>query len=166
MIRKCIICGKGFKCSPSDKIVTCSKECSRIHKSHVHTGRVNLWSQESKDRLSAAGQTANLKLGMEAAMRSPKSGRFVTNINAIDWHLVSPEGKHYYFHSLAFWLRQNCQELFGCTPDSREYKNVSSGLRGAKRAMLGGSYGCCTYKGWSVIPNDEDYKRHGGKINE
>ena len=45
---------------------------------------------------------------------------------------------------------------FGCKPDSREYNNVRSGLCGAKRAMLGGSYKCCTYKGWQVIPTESD----------
>lgn len=77
----------------------------------------------------------------------------------INWHLISPEGKHYYFHSLNFWLRENCRELFCIEPDSREFLNARSGLSGAKRAMLGGRYGCTTYKGWRVIPTEEDIKK-------
>lgn len=97
--------------------------------------------------------------GTEAAKKSPKSGRFATNVNAIDWHLVSPGGVHYYFRSLNNWLCENGRELFGVEPDSREFYNVSSGLTGAKRAMVGKNYGCYTYKGWSVIPMQDEKAR-------
>ena len=79
--------------------------------------------------------------GTPAAQKSPKSGKFLTNVNAKDWHLISPDGKEYKFHSLNFWLRENGDKLFGCVPDSKEFKNVSTGLSGAKRAMLGRNYG-------------------------
>lgn len=154
----CVVCSKAFYCPPSDKTVTCSKECSRIHKSRTHKGKSNKWTAESKQKLKDLGQTNNLKLGTDAAKISPKSGRFETNINAIDWHLISPDGKHYYFHSLNFWLRENCRELFGIEPDTREFKNVSSGLCNSKRASLGGRYGSTTYKGWQVLPTDDDKK--------
>lgn len=160
MDRKCVICGQIFRCSPSDKIVTCSKECSRINKSRTHKGKSNKWSDDSKQKLRDLGLTDNLKLGTDAAKISPRSGRFVNNINAIDWHLVSPDGKHYYFHSLNFWLRENCQELFGIKPDCREFLNVRSGLSGAKRAMMGGKYGSTTYKGWQVIPTERDIEKN------
>ena len=58
----------------------------------------------------------------EAAKKSPKSGRFETNRAAIDWHLVSPEGEHFYIHSLSFWLRENCDK-FEVEPDSKEFFN-------------------------------------------
>lgn len=148
----CVICGKSFDCSPSSKKITCSKECSAIQKQKSHIGKKNKWSPEKKKRLSEKGRTENLLKGSAAALKSPKSGRFETNVNAKEWHLVSPEGKHYYFRSLNNWLRENGKELFGCEPDSREFLNVRSGLSGAKRAMQGGTYGCCTYKGWKVFP--------------
>lgn len=96
------------------------------------------------------------KAGTQAALKSTNSGRFETNVNAIDWHLVSPNGKHYHFHSLNYWLRENGLELFGCEPDSREYNNVRAGLSGAKRAALGKKYPCSTYKGWRVIPTEQE----------
>ncbi len=148
----CVVCGKEFNCPPSDKTVTCGKKCSKIQKSKTHQEKRNLWSLESKEKLKAKGRTANLLRGTEAALRSPRSGRFETNVNAIDWHLIGPDGKHYYFHSLNHWLRENCRELFGCEPDSREWQNARSGLSGAKRAALGKKYGSLTYKGWQVIP--------------
>lgn len=119
----------------------------------------NKWSEESRTRKAAQGKTANLALGTPAAQKSPKSGKFLTNINAKDWHLISPDGKEYKFHSLNYWLRENGDKLFGCAPDSKEFKNVSTGLSGAKRAMLGRNYGCCTYKGWKVIPTEHDIKK-------
>ena len=159
MIRHCIICGKEFKCSPSDKKITCSNECRRKRISDIAKGKPHPWSDDAKKRLSKKGQTENLKLGTEQAKKSLKAGRFETNVNAKDWHLISPSGKHYKFHSLNFWLRENCEELFGCLPDSKQFKNTRSGLAGAKRAMLGGTYTCTTYKGWQVIPTEEEIKK-------
>lgn len=152
MERKCVICGKKFKCSPSDKTVTCSKECSVANKRRTHLEKRNVWNEESKKRLSQKGKTKNLESGTEVAKKSPKSGRFETNANAIEWHLVSPEGEHFFFRSLNNWLRENGEKYFGCEPDSAQYKNVRSGLSGAKRAVLGGKYGCTTYKGWQALP--------------
>lgn len=154
MIKQCIICKSDFKCSPSDKKVTCSRECCREYARQRRTG----WkaTEETKKKMSEKAKqhykTAFSEKGMKAAMKSPKSGRFETNVNAVDWHLVSPEGKHYFLHSLNYWLRENCRELFGVEPDTREFQNVRSGLAGAKRAMQGKNYPCCRYKGWQVIP--------------
>lgn len=161
MIRQCIICGANFKCSPSDKKVTCSPQC-RSERAKRRTG----WkaSEAAKKKMSekAIGRDmASIQaIGTEAAKKSPKSGRFESNVNAVDWHLVSPEGKHFFFHSLNFWLRENCRELFGVEPDSREFENVRSGLTGAKRAAQGKKYPCCTYKGWQSIPLSGEKRRN------
>lgn len=150
----CVECRKTFASPPSSKTVTCSIECRKIHAKHRQTGVKR--STETKLKISEKAKERDMSelqpVGTAAAKASPKSGRFITNINAKDWHLISPDGKHYYFRSLNFWLRENCREFFGCEPDSREYINVASGLRNAKRAVLGGKYPCCTYKGWQVIP--------------
>ncbi len=164
-IKICVECGKTFECPPSDKTVTCSPECRKIHARKRQTGVRR--SKETRAKISNAAQGRDMsnlqKSGVEAAMASPKSGRFVTNINAKDWHLISPAGKHYYFHSLNFWLRENGEELFGCKPDSKEYNNVRSGLAGAKRAALGKKYPCCTYKGWQVVPTGGEHKQSSTK---
>lgn len=150
----CIICGKEFETPPSNNKVTCSKECQKTYAKIRSTGRV--FSAEARQKMSQKAKERDVAylnaLGTAAAKESPNSGRFETNVNAVDWHLISPEGKHYYFHSLHHWLRENCRKLFGCEPDSREFKNVRSGLSGARRAVLGKNYPCCTYKGWQSLP--------------
>lgn len=156
--RACVICGKEFETPPSSNSVTCSPACRSEYVRRRMTGKKR--TDETRQKISNSTKGRDMSalsgVGKEAAKRSPNSGRFETNVNAIDWHLISPEGKHYYFRSLNNWLRENCLELFGCEPDSREYRNTRSGLTGAKRAMLGKNYGCCTYKGWQVIPTEKD----------
>lgn len=157
----CVECGKTFYCPPSSKTVTCSKECRRIHAKKRQTGAVR--TDQTRDKISASAKGRDMtdlqKMGTQAAMASPNSGRFETNVNAVDWHLVSPEGEHFYFRSLNNWLRKNGAEYFGCEPDSREYNNVKSGLSGAKRAVMGKKYGSCTYKGWQAIPVENETDR-------
>lgn len=157
-VKTCVECGKAFYAPPSSKKITCSKDCQKSYASKRSKGRT--LSDKTKQKISEKAKGRDMsdlqKAGTEAALRSPNSVRFTTNVNAKDWHLISPKGKHYYFHSLNHWLRENGLELFGCEPDSREYHNVRSGLTGAKRAMRGKKYPCCTYKGWQVIPTEQD----------
>lgn len=160
-IKICVECGRPFYSPPSDKTVTCpSPECRKKHASNRRKGKKH--SAETRKKISDSAKGRDMgelwKQGVDAAQKSPLSGRFETNVNAIDWHLISPEGKHYFFHSLHFWLRENCKELFGCEPDSREFRNVRSGLSGAKRGALGKNYPCTTYKGWQVIPTADELK--------
>ncbi|RGC27217.1 hypothetical protein DWX41_18285 [Hungatella hathewayi] len=151
MIRECIVCGKGFKCSPSDKTVTCCKECSRINKSRTHQGKSNKWSEESRKRLSERGKTANLQEGTKAALKSPRSGRYETNVNAKKWHIVSPDGQHYKFKNLHHWARQNCA-LFGFDETEENAIKIAKGLQHAKAGELGKKYAfTSTYKGWRII---------------
>ena len=157
--RTCIICNAVFDSPPSSNNVTCSLACRKEYARRRTIGKPR--PEDVRKKMSASAQGRDMTdlqvLGTTAAMQSPKSGRFVTNINAIDWHLISPEGKHYFCHSLHLWLRENCAELFGVEPDSRGYRNICAGLNGAKRAMLGKKYRCCTYKGWQVLPTESDY---------
>lgn len=163
--KNCVICGKEFACRPSRNVVTCSQNCklkylSQNHKGLKHTPETR--DKMSKSRLANERCEEMQKSATEAAKISPKSGRFETNIHAMDWHLVSPEGDHYYFHSLNFWLRENCENLFGFAPDSKEFYNAISGLGRAKRSVMGkipkGQRPGYSYKGWHVLPTDDDYK--------
>lgn len=155
---KCIICGKEYMAYKSTNKVTCSKECQKEYARRRMLGKKrgdNIRKAISHAR-KGIDMTELQKKATESAKKSPKSGKFETNVNAIDWCLISPEGKKYEFHSLMNWLRENGKELFGCEPDTKEFKAVQCGICNAKRAMLGKTNLPCTYKGWRVIPTEKD----------
>lgn len=79
----------------------------------------------------------------------------------IPWHLVSPDGKDYVMDDLHDWLRKNCKELFGCDPDSDGMYKIYTGIAKAKQNYFVTKPGKGTYKGWQVIPTEEDVKRRG-----
>ena len=170
MIKKCVICGKEFKCRPSRNVVTCSYECRLKHLSNNKKGRKmsDATKQKMRDaRLSNPQKDAIQRAATEASKKSPKSGRFITNTSAIDWHLVSPDGRHFYIHSLRHWLRNEGAAEFGVLPDTREYNCVISGLNIVKRSALGllppGQRPSSTYKGWRVIPTRADERKAAEK---
>lgn len=156
MIKKCMVCGKEFKSSPSDKKITCSRECLKVRRKQINLGKK--MSDESVAKMSthakSLGQTENLKKGTSAAKESPKSGRFETNINAKDWILISPTGKRYECHSLNNFIRKNSQ-LFGIDGSDNEVNRIASGFRVIKRNIKKNRRGI-TYLGWTVeIPDNE-----------
>lgn len=148
-IKICPICDKPFPCPPSDKTVTCGKACSRVHRSNVHKGVSNVWSQESRKKLSDLGITDNLKKGTPSASASPKAGHYATNVSAKDWHIVSPEGRHYKFRNLNLWAENN-YTLFGFDAPS-DARKVAAGIKLIKRAAHGKPVGSYTYKGWLYV---------------
>lgn len=151
MIKKCIVCGRGFKASPSDNVVTCSSQCRSKRRSQLLKGHEV--SDKTKAKISKAakerGHTENLSKGTPAAMKSPKGGRFETNSSAKDWTIMSPEGEIYNIINLKHWIRQN-QEKFGDDLCEADINRISSGLRVVAKNTRTGK-GCTTYKGWSVL---------------
>jgi hypothetical protein len=132
MIRNCVICESEFKCSPSDKKVTCSTGCRSERARRAKTAKGRSWNTESKSQLSAKGQTENLKSGTPAAKQSPKSGSFETNVNAKNWILVDPTGKEHRVRNLRLWCKNNAAGIFGREPDQ-----VRLGFSQVKRSMQG-----------------------------
>ena len=155
----CVVCGKKFPCPPSSKKITCCRDCSRIQKKRSHTGKIS--SPEKREKISEKAKGRDMKKANECSVNArktdPKFGRFVTNVNAIDWHLRSPEGVEYKFRNLNDWLRNEGAELFGIQPDTREYNSVRSGICGVRSHLLGRKKGrgASTYKGWEVIIEDD-----------
>ena len=167
----CVICGKEFNCAPSNNSVTCSPECRAENARRKHIGLRH--TEETRKKISKVrGSIDRCKeiqaAATEAAKNSPNSGCFETNMHAIDWHLISPDGKHYYFHSLKYWLRKNCKELFGFDSDSKEFVNAVSGISRVKRSVMGklpeGQRPGYSYKGWRVVPTDDDYNKYANNI--
>lgn len=142
MMRKCVVCGHEFKCSPSDKTVTCSKECSRLNKSKTHVGKRNVWSQESREKLKKLGQTENLKKGTVSQEKI--------------WILTSPEGKRYTCKNLRAWTRSHC-DLFGLDTSEENAQKIAGGLSQAKRGKS-----VATYKDWTAEEGTVDeYTQYG-----
>ena len=159
MIKKCIVCGKKFKAPPSAKKVTCSKECLKIRRSQISRGKK--MSETAVERMSARaksrGFTDNLKKGTQAAMASPKAGRFDTNINAKDWILISPFGETYKCHSLTNFIRKNPQ-LFDIDGSDEEVNRVAAGIRTIKGNMKHNRRGH-SYHGWTLeLPSENIFK--------
>lgn len=160
MIKKCIVCGEEFKASPSDKIVTCSKECLKIRRSQISRGKK--MSETAVERMSARaksrGFTDNLKKGTQAAMASPKAGRFETNVSAKSWILISPSGERYECRNLMCFIRKN-PHLF-CIDGSNddEVRRISAGFRTIKRNIRLNRKGQ-TYLGWTLeLPSETEEK--------
>lgn len=159
MIKNCLVCGKEFQASPSAKKVTCSKECLKIRRSQISRGKK--MSETAVERMSARaksrGFTDNLKKGTQAAMASPKAGRFDTNINAKDWILVSPFGETYKCHSLTNFIRKNPQ-LFDIDGSDEEVNRVAAGIRSIKGNMKHNRRGH-SYHGWTLeLPSENIFK--------
>lgn len=153
--RKCVICGKPFDCYPSEKRVTCSKDCRRERQRRIVTARPVQWSAKARERASARGQTENLKLGCAAAQRSPVAGRFETNQEAKIWTLVDPAGNEIVVRNLLLWARENTA-LFGKEPGDKSADQIAGGFRAIAQTLAGNRgapgkrRGALTYFGWTL----------------
>lgn len=99
------------------------------------------------------------QIGLEAAMKSPYSGRFETNINAKHWVLIAPDGKKHECTNLSLWARNNTH-LFGFEPGEASAKKIRSGISTLARSLRGDlKRPVYTYKGWSLesVPEPQDF---------
>lgn len=74
-----------------------------------------------------------------------KQRKLSNKLDTKRWHVVSPEGDHYEFYSLADWARENCTQ-FGINP-----RAVSCGFTRLRRSLLGIGRHYEDYKGWKLI---------------
>lgn len=151
-IRKCVECDKEFTCPPSAKTVTCGKECSRSRRSRLLQGHKQ--TDETKKKISSAAKgrdmTAQQALGTQAAMASPKAGRFETNSSAKRWVLLSPDKQIYECVNLAEFVRKN-SELFDIDPnDDKAVNRICHGFFTIKKNIRR-KEGTVTYKEWSIL---------------
>ena len=152
MIRRCVICGKGFACSPSAKLVTCSPICRSERARRVAKKRKGThWTEDARRRLADRDRPPQLSQGTAAAQRSEKSGRFDTNINAKHWALISPAGEIIEVDNLRNWARANC-DLFCKLSSDKSADQIAKGFYRVKRALLGkvDVRPCITYFGWTI----------------
>ncbi len=163
MIRKCAECGKEFTCRPSDKTVTCSRECRCKRRSRLLSGHKN--SDETRSKISNAAKKQNRDMGAiqgkgtEAAMRSPKAGRFVTNSSAKRWILQAPDGTRYKCTNLMEFIRKNGR-LFGINGDNdKEVRRIYAGFSALKKGQKAQTRLSCN-GGWSLRLHPDDDKKN------
>lgn len=153
MIKKCVICGGEFTCSPSDKKVTCSPAC-RSERARRAASRKR--PEEVKAKISAAAKGRDMRaiqeIGTEAAKKSPLAGRFETNSSAKSYTLVSPEGTKIDVTNLRQWAREN-SEFFGFDPTDENVKRICNGFYTIAKNIRNCHRGQ-TYKGWTIIVED------------
>ena len=120
------------------------------NKRRTHRGKSNKWSTESRAKLSAAGQSLNLKKGAPAAQKSPVAGPFETNQNALVWYLVAPDGERITCRNLNLWLRKNAARLDGSPEQAR------AGIMAIKQSMTGKrKHPVNSWKGWRLVGWEE-----------
>lgn len=80
----------------------------------------------------------------------------------LSWHIISPEGEHFYIKGLRGWLNEHAKEYFNCEPESEDIKKVYVGMVKTKENILSGKSKSRKYKGWEIVPTDYDTKKVNG----
>lgn len=142
MIKKCTICKAEYKASPSDKRTTCgAAACVSARRRQMLTGKGRPWGQPARDRRKGLypDQLAN---GTAAAQKSPKSGPFETNQEALEWVIISPDGVRHQVRNLNLFARAN----FGA-----DWRSWRVGMQHVKRSMQGKTQHQISHcRGWTV----------------
>jgi hypothetical protein len=112
--------------------VTCSLECSRIHRQNLHAKGV---------------YAGTLEKAHEVFPAHPLTGRFETNINAKTWIIQSPDGQIYECRNLKNWLREHVDMLDGTVEQAwdgiAKIKYTMQGKRKKNKSHQ--------WKGWKLI---------------
>lgn len=95
----------------------------------------------------------------EVAKKSPKSGRFETNINAKQWVLIAPDGTKHTCVNLSLWARAHT-DLFGLEPGDKSAKKIVHGFTNLSQTFYGTRSDVYSYKGWRIeeAPGKPDKK--------
>ena len=127
----CVVCGEAFADPQSNPTVTCGPDCSKAHRQDLYAKGVN---------------TAALEKAHEVSPTRPLTGPFVTNINARDWVIQSPDGRIYECRNLMLWLRDHADLLDGTV------KQAWDGISKIKYSMQGKRKNLShQWKGWRLI---------------
>lgn len=130
-VKKCIVCGEDFYCPECNMTVTCSKECSRLHRQQMHVD---------------GKYAGTLEKAHEAAKNNPLTGRFETHMHAKTWKIQSPAGDIYECRNLKNWLREHEDLLNGTV------RQAWDGITKIKYTMQGKRKNKShQWKGWRLL---------------
>ena len=155
----CIICGKPFTeiSSRAKNKVTCSPECQAKRIGAMKHGCIP--SKEARKKMSEAHKNENVYKHLDevrgdstkALLKDPRYGRFETNVHAIRWHLVSPDGETFRFRNLNQWLRTVGSRYFDLDDSGPKFNKVRDRLQHVKwKTKKTGRQQ--HYRGWAVVP--------------
>lgn len=134
--KTCIVCGKEFADPACNLTVTCSPECSRIHRQKLHASGV---------------YAGTLEKAWEVAKTHPLTGHFETHVNAKTWVIQAPDGTIYKCRNLMLWLEEHEEMLDGTVQQAWD------GITKIKHSMLGKrKYKNYQWKGWRLLAWKED----------
>ncbi len=148
-LKPCAVCGKLFAVhqSSSSRVHACPACRPRYTAAKQFGKRPNVWSGAANERSDKDAMRDRAKAvrpaAVEAARRDPKSGPYVTNINAKVWTLETPSGDQIEVRNLALFVREH-PEWF---PDEKVARARIGYCAKAERLGLPKR----TWNGWSVI---------------
>lgn len=141
--RTCVICGKRFWASPSDKEACCSIACGVELRRQRGTLGGSPWSLTAKRKLRSnpkvqAQIRAISSIGREAAMALPESQRGPQNRESLLWILIDPNGGYHKAVNLYDWARKNKSLFFGSTvPEDVAARRIAQGFYAIAASMRG-----------------------------
>lgn len=127
----CVVCGKEFFDPLSNDTVTCSPECSTMHRQQLHESGV---------------YARALEKAHEAAKTHPLTGHFETHVNAKTWIIQAPDGTIYKCRNLKLWLEKHADMIDGTVQQAWD------GIVKIKYSMQGKrKFKSYQWKGWRLL---------------
>lgn len=158
--RTCVICGKQFQASPSDKEVCCSRACGVEYKRRRGTLGGHAWSLNAKLRRKADPDVQTrmgtlAENGHKAAMAIPEGQRGPQNRESLLWILIDPQGGYHKAVGLKDWARKNRMLFFGpSVPEDVAVQRIAHGFYAIASYMRGTSSSngraVTSYYGWRL----------------
>lgn len=141
--RTCVICGKQFQASPSDKEVCCSIACGVEYRRQRGTLGGAPWSLNAKLKRRAdpqiqARMAEFAETGHAVAMSIPEGQRGPQNRESLLWILIDPQGGYHKAVNLTDWARKNRLLFFGpSVPEDVAAMRISKGFYAIASSMRG-----------------------------
>lgn len=79
----------------------------------------------------------------------PHVGHFSTNLNALEWHLISPTGEEYSFKNILLWAEEH-ENLLPVFPKTGQRVKTRTFVREMRRVKSGETK---NYRGWKLKNN-------------